>query len=165
MSVPQDPPAEIVAYRREAHAAGLRACFVELQDFERTLEPEMPPGGRVADEYLERMLDRCRTWDGAVFVALVAGEVTGFVCVWARVPPEPDEPGRPYAFVSDLVVLERRRGRGIGRALLAAAERHARAASAAVLRLDVMVGNGAARRLYEDEGFAPRRVEMAKPLR
>jgi ribosomal protein S18 acetylase RimI-like enzyme len=156
---------QIVPYRHAEHAAGLRACFVELQDFERAIEPAMPPGAQVADEYLARMLERCREWDGAVFVALVDGAVAGFVSVWARVPPEPDEPARPYAFVSDVVVLERLRGRGIGRALLAAAEHHARAGGAAVLRLDVMVGNAGARRLYEKEGFALRRVEMAKPLR
>ncbi|HEY2386153.1 MAG TPA: GNAT family N-acetyltransferase [Candidatus Binatia bacterium] len=164
MSAPQSPP-QIVPYRHGEHAAGLRACFVELQEYERALEPAMPPGERVADEYLARMLERCREWDGAVFVAIDDGAVAGFVSVWAQVPPEPDEPDRPYAFVSDVVVLERLRGRGIGRALLAAAERHARAGGAAVLRLDVMVGNAGARRLYEDEGFVPRRVEMAKPLR
>src|SRR5258706_2987805 len=103
----------------------------------------MPPGDGIADTYLERMLDRCESWDGAVFVALVDGRVGGFVCVWTRVPPEPDEPDRPYAFVSDLVVLEALRGRGIGRALLAEAEHHARAHGAAVLRLDVMIGNDA----------------------
>ncbi len=166
MSAPPKPSTpQIVPYRPTEHAAGLRACFVELQDFERRLEPEMPPGERVVDVYLERMLGRCRTWDGAVFVALADGEVGGFVCVWARVPPEPDEPTQPYAFVSDLVVLERMRRRGIGRALLDAAERHARARGATALRLDVMAANGAAQRLYEGAGLAPRRIEMAKRLR
>jgi ribosomal protein S18 acetylase RimI-like enzyme len=154
----------IVAYSPREHATGLRACFVQLQEFERRLEPTMPPGDAIADTYLERMLDRCESWDGAVFVALVDGRVGGFVCVWTRVPPEPDEPDRPYAFVSDLVVLEALRGRGIGRALLAEAERHARARGAAVLRLDVMIGNAAARRFYENAGFSARRLEMAKPL-
>jgi len=85
--------------------------------------------------------------------------------VWARVPSEPDEPGRPYAFVSDLAVRERLRGRGVGRALLTAAEGHARAHGAPLLRLDVLAGNDGARRLYERSGFDARRVEMAKPLR
>ena len=156
--------AVVVAYNAREHATGLRACFVELQDFERGMEPAMPPGDTVADAYLERMLERCKIWDGAVFVALVGGRVGGFVCVWTRVPPEPDEPGQPYAFVSDLVVLDGLRGRGIGRALLAEAERHARARCAAVLRLDVLVANVAARRLYDDAGFSVRRLEMAKPL-
>lgn len=165
MSAPADAEAAvIVAYSAREHAPGLRACFIELQDFERRMEPAMPPGDAVADAYLERMLERCKSWDGAVFVALVGGRVGGFVSVWASVPPEPDEPGRPYAFVSDLVVLEGLRGRGIGRALLAAAERHARACGAATLRLDVMIANAAARRLYENAGFSARRVEMAKAL-
>ncbi len=164
MSQSGDNGAAIVIYDPAEHAAGLRECFVELQEFERTLEPSMPAGDTIADRYLQLMLERCATWDGAVLVALVGGRVGGFVCVWTRVPPEPDEPAKPYAFISDIVVSKRLRGQGIGRALLAEAERHARQRGAAVLRLDVMAGNSGARHLYEHAGFTARRVEMAKAL-
>ena len=162
---PTRAPAAIRAYDPATDAGALRACYVELQDDLRVFDARLPAGEAVADAYLARMLERCATWDGSVRVAIVDGDVVGFVCVWARVPPEPDEPTEPYAFISDVFVRPAHRGRGIGRALVDAAVEYARAREAAILRLDVLLANGAARRLYERAGFAARLVEMAKPLR
>jgi GNAT superfamily N-acetyltransferase len=143
----------------------LRDCFIELQNFERRLDPGMPEGSTIADAYLNRMFARCRAWDGRVFVAEVAGQVVGFACVWARVQPdEPDENPAEYAFVSDLVVGTAYRRRGIGGQLLSAAEGYARARGAGSLRIRVLARNAAARRLYVSAGFAEYEVELAKQL-
>jgi ribosomal protein S18 acetylase RimI-like enzyme len=143
----------------------LRECFIELQDYERQLDPGKPEGSTVADAYLNRAFARCREWDGRVFVAEVAGQVLGFVCVWARVrPDEPDENPAEYAFVSDLVVRTTYRRRGIGGRLLSAAKGYARARGARVLRIGVLARNAAARRLYESAGFEQYEVELAKHL-
>lgn len=157
--------AALRAYDPARDAADLRACYVELQESLRALDPSLPAGEAVADAYLAAMLGRCTTWDGAVRVAVADGRVVGFVCVWGRVPPEPDEAAAPYAFLSDVFVQSAYRGRGVGRALVDAAVEHARACGAALLRLDVLLGNAAARRLYERAGFRPRLLEMAKALR
>jgi GNAT superfamily N-acetyltransferase len=60
---------------------------------------------------------------------------------------------RPLLNVHDLAVLPEYRGRGIGRALLAAAEQRARARGCAKLTLEVLETNDGARRLYESFGF------------
>jgi GNAT superfamily N-acetyltransferase len=152
-------------YDARRDAAALRACFVELQDYERSVGRDAPPGDAVADAYLAHMLDCCRRFDGTVFVAEIDGAVVGFVCVWAKVPPEePDEAPVLYGFVSDLVVLARCRGRGIGRALLRRAEGYARDHGAVTLRIGVVAQNRNARRLYEQEGFSDRYVFLVKPL-
>lgn len=52
-----------------------------------------------------------------------------------------------------LAVARESRGRGIGRALLRAAEHAALERECAVLRLEVRINNDAARTLYESEGF------------
>jgi ribosomal protein S18 acetylase RimI-like enzyme len=156
--------AAIRPYDPARDAAALRACFVELQDFERALDPGMPSGDAVADAYLARMLARCASWDGCVFVAEDGAAIVGFATVWSRVPPEePDEPPEPYAYVSDLVVLPASRSRGVGAALLARAEAFARERGAPWLGIGVLVENRA-RRLYERLGFAPFHLEMKKPL-
>jgi len=143
----------------------LRDCFIELQDYERQLNPGKPEGSTIAKAYLERMFARCRQWDGRVFVAELAGRVVGFVCVWAKVPPdEPDDNPAHYAHVSDLVVRAAYRRRGIGRQLLSAAETYARAQGALALRIGVSAHNAAARHLYASAGFEECKIELVKHL-
>ena len=152
-------------YQPERDTSSLRECIVELQDFERTIEPALPAGAAMADAYLAYILARCREYRGQVFVAEVEDKVVGFVSIWARVPPtEPDEPQTEYAYISDLVVLAPFRRRGLGRALLIRAERYAREQKARVMRIGVLAQNVIAKQLYLDVGFTERRVELAKDL-
>jgi GNAT superfamily N-acetyltransferase len=147
-----------------ADAADLRRCVVELQEFERTLEPRLRPGEVMADEYCQLIHERCRRWQGTIFVAEVDGCVVGFVAVVARQPfTEPDDPPGTYALVTDLAVSPPFRQQGIGRRLLEHAEAFARAKHATELRIAVLAGNPA-RRLYEAVGFATYLDVMAKPL-
>lgn len=60
---------------------------------------------------------------------------------------------RPVVNVHDLGVRPESRRRGVGRALLAAVEREARAMSACKVTLEVLERNDPARRLYEEVGF------------
>ena len=143
----------------------MRTCFVALQELEHGSDPAAPRGEAVADAYLDRMFARCATWSGRVFVAAVDGTVVGFVCVWGRVPPqEPDEPQADYAYVSDLVVLDAWRRRGIGRALLARAEVYARSLGMDTIGIGVMAGNREARALYEARDYREVHVELRKSL-
>ncbi len=152
-------------YEPERDAKGLRECFAELQEYERALDPALLPAHRVVEPYLERMLERCRTWRGKVFVADVEGAVAGFVCVWGRVPQEElDQDPRDHAYVSDLVVTERWRGRGLGRALLLRAEEYARAEGVPTLGIGVLARNTAALDLYRELGFADHLIQLRKEL-
>ena len=151
-------------YEASRHRRQLRACVVELQDFERGLEPTLPKGEAMADRYLAHMLDRCAGAAGRIFVAEADGGVVGFVGVLARVVPEPDE-AQAYAYVSDLVVLPAYRRRGIGRALLERAEAYARGEGARALRVGVLAKNEAAARLYRSLGFGDYTTQLNKPLR
>ena len=152
-------------YQPEQDTPSLRDCIVELQEFERTIEPALPAGTVMADAYLAYILDRCREYRGKVFVAEVDRRVVGFVCVWARVPPtEPDEPPTEYAYISDLVILAPFRQRGLGRALLGRAEGYAREQQARVIRIGVLAQNVIAKQLYLDMGFTERRIELSKNL-
>lgn len=61
--------------------------------------------------------------------------------------------GLPLLNIHDLAVLPQLRGRGVGRALLAAAEAHARASGYCKLTLEVQEDNAPARGLYARFGF------------
>jgi GNAT superfamily N-acetyltransferase len=152
-------------YDASRDAAALRACFVELQEFERTLEPNAPPGEAIADEYLRVMFARCATWAGRVFVAEVDGALAGFVSVWGRVPPQdPDEPRAEYAYVCDLVVRAPFRRRGIARALMERAEAYAREVGSDTIGVGVSAGNPRAPALYASLGYRPVHIELRKSL-
>ena len=62
---------------------------------------------------------------------------------------------RPLLNVHDMVVHPAHRGRGIGQALLAACEAHARERDCCKLTLEVLSGNQRAMRSYAHFGFAP----------
>ena len=42
---------------RQTDMDGLRDCLIELQDFEREIDPRMPPGKEIADDYIFEMLE------------------------------------------------------------------------------------------------------------
>ena len=152
-------------YEDARHRQQLRACVVELQDFERNFEPALPEGHQMADAYLAFLIDRCERCSGKVFVAEVDDSVVGFVSVLARVlPEEPDEDQAECAYIADLVVLPSHRQQGLGRTLLQHAEVFAREKGAKILRVGVLARNWLARDLYHKVGFADYYVQLIKRL-
>jgi ribosomal protein S18 acetylase RimI-like enzyme len=140
----------------EDDLAAMRACIVELQEFERRIDDRLRPGESMAGDYLAHMIGRCRECEGTILVADCEGSVAGFATVLAHVPfEELDDPPGNYALVTDLVVRDGFRRRGLASALLAEAERYARAAGATELRIGVLSGNRAAAELYRSRGFTP----------
>ncbi|MEE4301683.1 MAG: GNAT family N-acetyltransferase [Pseudomonadales bacterium] len=156
---------EIRDYDARRDREGVIRCVAALQDYERSLEPTLPPGDRIARRYVEAMLQRCAAYEGRVFVAAGSSALVGFVCVLARVPETaPDEYARPHAAIGELFVDESFRGAGVGRRLLARAETHARVRGAERLRVQVLAANDGARELYRGFGFRDRLVELEKRL-
>lgn len=99
----------------------------------------------------------------AVFVAEGGdGNPEGFV----HVRTFPDYfTGEPHGHVSDLVVDPRAEGRGVGRALMAAAEEWSLARGHRLLTLNVFGENHRARALYDRLGYLTDTTRMVKVLR
>jgi ribosomal protein S18 acetylase RimI-like enzyme len=143
----------------------LRACVVELQDFERGLDQRMPAGRDIVDEYVPQMLDRCKMHHGKIIVAELDSEIAGYASVWTRVQSEELEDGYfEYGLVADLMVRAKFRNRGIGRRLLESAEEYARVCHVKWLRVGVLSTNGAARELYTSLGFSDNYIQLEKRL-
>jgi ribosomal protein S18 acetylase RimI-like enzyme len=143
----------------------VRGLVIALQNYERQWDPAMPEGHLVVNRYVDLLLERCRKWDGKMFIANEDGDVVGFVCVWARVPSEePDEDPSDYAFISDLVVAADHRRHGVGSALMSAAEAYARARGGRRIRLRVLARNEVARRFYRSMNYQEREIELQKTL-
>jgi ribosomal protein S18 acetylase RimI-like enzyme len=152
-------------YQPECDAQGVRECFIELQNFERSLEPELPEGHVTADAYLAAMFAHGEESAGKVFVAEVDGAVIGFVSVWAKVrPTEPGEPPIEYAYISDLVVLPAYRGHRLGHALMQRAEEYVSEQGTTIVKIGVLAKNTGAKQLYNELGFTDYHVQLVKRL-
>ena len=142
----------------------LRACFVELQAWERSLEPRLPAPEDAADLYLAEVFKNCAESSGRIFLAETDGALAGFVCIIAKTIPSADDGIEPYAYISDLIVRAAYRGRGIGRALMMRAESFAREAGTGQLKVGVLVRNEGAHAFYRASGFRDYTVQLVKPL-
>ncbi|MDT0310591.1 GNAT family N-acetyltransferase [Streptomyces sp. DSM 44917] len=91
---------------------------------------------------------------GSLLVWAVPGTSPGAVAGTVSLAPEAKPNGRHRAEVIKLMVGPQARGRGLGRALLAAAEAEAARRGAALLLLDTETGSPA-ERLYRAAGWTP----------
>jgi ribosomal protein S18 acetylase RimI-like enzyme len=91
-----------------------------------------------------------------VLVAVLDGDVAGYVRLGR---PTPVLAGRHVLAVHGISVDPARQRCGVGRALIDAAAREARARGARRLTLRVLAPNEAARRLYESAGFVVEGVQ------
>ncbi len=110
-------------------------------------------------EWFEEAVD-ASTDDQAVFVARLDGEVVGMVAVgeqrhWS---------GALDAYVGELATAEHLEGRGIGRALLAEAERWATARGLEHLTLETGAANTRARGFYASLGYVDEEVRLTRAL-
>ena len=81
-----------------------------------------------------------------VLVATRGGDIVGVAVVFFHA-------SHRIARLYSIAVAPEVRGTGIGEAMLAAAERHARTRGASAMRLEVRTDNGAAQALYERRGY------------
>jgi ribosomal protein S18 acetylase RimI-like enzyme len=106
------------------------------------------PGGRRAERH-------------RVDIAEADGERVGLVWTGPH-PRRPDD--ATAAWIFDIEVDERRRGRGFGRELLRAVEEELRTAGVTELALNVFGDNDVARRLYGTSGYREVAITMSKQL-
>ena len=118
-----------------------------------TAEEAEQRAAKESDQFLPDGLD---TAGMALLVGETGGEVVGLV--WVGPAPA----GRAGWWIYDIEVVPAQRGRGYGRALLEAAERHAQHRGAESIGLDVFGGNDVALGLYESSGYEVAATRMLK---
>ena len=120
---------------------------------------ECPP--RAFEDYQALLADPLQR----VLLAWVEGQLAGYVHSLLRErPPIPIMVPARFAVVDTLVVDEAFRRRGVGQALMSAAEDWARQNGAVNIELSVWVFNQPAVRLYEELGYEVISQRMRKPI-
>ena len=150
------PPTTV---RRADYSSALdRTALVDLLGA-YAIDP-MGGGAPLADEVRASLCDRLAQVPLAIsFIAWLEGEAVGLVNCFAGFSTFK---ARPLLNVHDLVVLPAHRARGVGQALLAAAQKHAQERGCCKLTLEVLSGNQRALRSYQRFGFAPYVLDPAE---
>ena len=134
-----------ITVRRADYASALdRTALVDLLGA-YAIDP-MGGGAPLADEVRASLCDRLAQVPLAIsFIAWLEGEAVGLVNCFEGFSTFK---ARPLLNVHDLVVLPAHRARGVGQALLAAAQKHAQERGCCKLTLEVLSGNARALRSY-----------------
>lgn len=150
----------------------VRAATVADGEAIRALLPRLAafdlPERRIPDDLWRVDEQRLQRWlDGDVkdYLAHVAVDDQGSVLGVAITRTGPELLShQPSAHLEVVVVAEGAEGQGIARALIAEAEREARARGATTMTLHVFSTNVRARRLYESLGFDGELIRYIKEL-
>jgi ribosomal protein S18 acetylase RimI-like enzyme len=151
----------------------IREATPEDHSFILALVPELaafgPPPWRDAAELTaldERFLREALEGQGvAGSRILVAEDESGARLGFVHLRPQLDYYlQKDCGHIADLVVAPGARGRGVGRALMAASEKWARESGFEMLTLHVFAENRGARALYEELGMMAEVVRYVKPL-
>ena len=149
-----------------ADETAAHAFSMASQVFEHAFEPDRRLDPAVAGEHLATLVTRTAERQGRMFVAEDEDSVIG----WAVFTVEQNpvfvvRSERSCGYIAELFVDERLRGRGVGRALIAACEDEARRLGLGHVRIGVLPGNARAAGVYARAGYEPCHVELRKYLR
>jgi GNAT superfamily N-acetyltransferase len=142
-----------VDYQNPAH----RQALVMLLD--AYAQDPMGGGEALAQDVKARLCDdlAART-DAASFIAWLDDAPVGLVnCIEGYSTFK----AQPLMNIHDIAVLPGHRGAGVGQALLAAAEQHAKDRGCCKLTLEVLTGNARALKSYLGFGFEPYALDLA----
>ena len=143
------------------------ATFVEaIQDHERADKRDLKPAADINPGYVETILHNVAERRGAILMARTDAETVGFICAWKQQDDDSllREEARAGGYISDLFVVERWRGLGIGRLLLEAIEAEIAARGCRRMRVCCKANNAIALRTYERAGFRPYEVNLIKTI-
>lgn len=147
----------------QEHLDGLLELLVQVQTLHRKLDPTryLVPDRSAFREWLAAALEG----ETRFLVALDGEDVVGYAAIQTKpFSANPFVTRRGAIHVDQLAVLESRRGRGVGRALLSAIETRAVGAGLGMVTLDTHTGNLGAHVFFDRVGYGPSHERRLKVL-
>lgn len=132
----------------------IEQLILELQLHEHAIESDRVIEPGFPSFYLKSLLDHKEKDSGEIFVAECEGDVVGFVCVW--IVGESDNLNsriRQYGYIPDLIVREKFRSSGAGKALIQKAEMYLQSKDVRYSKVRVLSKNDKALTMCATEGY------------
>lgn len=153
----------IRSYKKEDEVQ-LKKCILELKLFESKFDPDyLTDKNSVDNLFLEIIKEKDS--GGEILVAQEEKKIVGFISL--AITTKNDElilKKINALYISDMVILPKYRGQGIGTMLLQKAEEIAKQKKIKFLKLIVFAQNIKAKKLYEEFGFTDYEVTMIKDV-
>jgi GNAT superfamily N-acetyltransferase len=130
----------------------LAGLWREMMEFHRTIHPAFQFGPEAQKSIERHLLDTIRSTGGRIFVADADGEIVGYTLGEIQ-DRKPIYPAGRYGFVSDLVVTEAWRRRGVGRLLVTTILDWFHQYGVTAIELFVLESNPVSTAFWESMGF------------
>lgn len=127
----------IRAYTKD-DVESIKACLIELQDFERMIDPRRLKGIEIAHEYLEHLMEIGAQNKGTVFVVEIDGNIVGMISVYIEEDKKHFRKAQKFAYISDMIILPEYTDKGISKELLGKAEEYAQSKNVSSIQTSVL---------------------------
>jgi len=116
----------------------IKQCIIELQEYERLMDPHRLEGVKIAHDYLEHLLNLCKQGVGKIFVVEINNEVVGMVAVYIEDDKKYFRTSRRFAYISDLIVMKEHKSDGVVKDLLQKAEEYAKSQNVSTIHASIL---------------------------
>jgi len=144
--------------------AGIESCLIELQEFERLIDPDRLEGIKVAEEYLKHLLSLCEAGHGKIFVVEINEEVVGMISVYIEDDKKHFRKKHRFAYISDLIIMKEYQDKGITKELLERAETYAASKNVTSIHASILKGHEEGLAGYLRNGFHEFEVRVRKAV-
>lgn len=134
----------------------------QVQEWEKKFYPGKAVSKEIIAKHVEKLIQSTKNKGGTILVAVSGKECVGYVA--GEIHQDFLNTESSY-YVSDMGVNEKKRGKGIGTALLQSIERFAKEECGLTkMMIAVICGNDGAEKLYKRLGFVPYELELVKTI-
>lgn len=154
----------IIRPAKSGDIPGIIQLLIEIRSFHHALRPDLFEGGNTTKYDAVDLEELLKRPDCYLYVATIQGQVVGHLIAFIH-ESETHRCGGTfkYLYVDDVCVAKKWQRHGIGRALMAQAEKVAKKSMANSIRLNVYHGNPA-EDFYAELGYSPLSTMLEKMI-
>ncbi len=142
----------------------IKECLVDLQEFEKLMDPHRLEGIKIAEDYLAHLLKMCERNKGKIFVVEVNEDIVGMISVVIEEDPKHLRKIKRFATITDLIVIPEYQGNGISKTLIEKAEEYAKSQNVDTIQVHQLSKYEKGLKNYLRNGFSEFEIVLRKKI-